>query len=270
MSMEVGNKELIDIYNLPLWSAPFGIELLRHINYKSNQKILDIGFGNGFPIMELAQRFGVTSTLYGIDIDIESIKNLKEKLSRQKIINVIIQHSTAESLPFDDGFFDLIVSNNGINNVNDKKAAIRECSRVCKIGGEFIFTFNLNSTFSEFYAIFKNVVKEFQLFEQIELIDLHINEKRPALEIIDRYLALFSFEVLEICRHEFELSFTDGTTFFNHYLIRNWFLPEWGKIIPLNFRQKVLEKIEYELNKKSDQSYLSFKVPFVCIKCRKN
>lgn len=268
--MEVSNQIQTDIYNLPLWSAPLGIELLKNINYKSNKKILDIGFGNGFPIMELAQRFGETSTLYGIDVDIESIKNLKEKLSRHKIINVIIQHATAESLPFDDSFFDLIVSNNGINNVNDKEATIKECSRVCKLGGEFIFTFNLNSTFYEFYTVFKNVVKEYLLFEQIELIDLHINEKRPSLEMIERYLALFSFEVLKINRLEFEMSFADGTTFFNHYFIKNWFLPEWGKIIPINFRQKVLEKIEYALNKKSNQSYLSFKVPFVCIKCRKN
>jgi hypothetical protein len=46
-----------DLYDeLPLWSAPFGLKLLEHIEYKKNLTALDIGFGNGFPLTELDMR----------------------------------------------------------------------------------------------------------------------------------------------------------------------------------------------------------------------
>ena len=46
------------------------------------------------------------------------------------ITNVEVLNCTAESMPFENGSFNLIVSNNGLNNVQDLEQAIRECSRV--------------------------------------------------------------------------------------------------------------------------------------------
>jgi hypothetical protein len=55
------------IDDLPFWSAPFGIKLLDIVRYKKNIRSLDIGFGLGFPLMELAMRLGPSSKVYGID-----------------------------------------------------------------------------------------------------------------------------------------------------------------------------------------------------------
>ncbi|MBN1577163.1 MAG: hypothetical protein JW913_11460 [Chitinispirillaceae bacterium] len=52
---------------LPFWSAPFGLKLLDLIEYRRNITALDIGFGCGFPLIELAMRLGPTCTVYGID-----------------------------------------------------------------------------------------------------------------------------------------------------------------------------------------------------------
>jgi hypothetical protein len=140
---------------------------------------------------------------------------------------------------------------------------------VCKKGAEFVFTFNLAATFSEFYDIFKKALMELSLFTELELIDTHINEKRPSIEIMQKYLNCFNFEILKVNKLDFEMSFTDGTTFFNHYFIRKYFLPVWGEIIPIVFRRNILQKIESELNKLSQNGYLTFNVPYVCVKCRK-
>ena len=43
---------------LPLWSAPFGLLLLKHVELKPNLKVIDIGSGAGFPLLELASRLG--------------------------------------------------------------------------------------------------------------------------------------------------------------------------------------------------------------------
>jgi arsenite methyltransferase len=62
------NVELTGFYDeLPLWSAPFGIKLLEEVPLRKNIRALDIGFGTGFPLLELAQQLGASSVVYGID-----------------------------------------------------------------------------------------------------------------------------------------------------------------------------------------------------------
>ncbi|MBU1344941.1 MAG: hypothetical protein KKE44_14360 [Proteobacteria bacterium] len=53
--------------DLPLWSAPFGLTLLDTLKFKKNINVLDIGCGEGFPLIEIAARFGETSRFFGLD-----------------------------------------------------------------------------------------------------------------------------------------------------------------------------------------------------------
>jgi arsenite methyltransferase len=41
---------LVEVYDeLPLWTTPFGLQLINGIKYKKGIKAVDIGFGAGFP-----------------------------------------------------------------------------------------------------------------------------------------------------------------------------------------------------------------------------
>ena len=65
---DIENRDFVScIDELPLWSAPFGLSLLEKIEMKTGLKVLDIGCGCGFPLIELAQRLGNTCRLTGID-----------------------------------------------------------------------------------------------------------------------------------------------------------------------------------------------------------
>ena len=56
------NPEIVDIYDeVNLWSAPFGLLLLEQLPMQPGLTIVDVGFGTGFPLIELAQRFGPTA-----------------------------------------------------------------------------------------------------------------------------------------------------------------------------------------------------------------
>jgi len=90
---------------LPLWSAPFGWKLLDHIQYKSGITALDIGFGTGFPLIELAMRLGESATVYGIDPWKEAIERAKQKIDYYGISNVRIIEGVAESIPHDRVLF---------------------------------------------------------------------------------------------------------------------------------------------------------------------
>jgi ubiquinone/menaquinone biosynthesis C-methylase UbiE len=108
------------IDELPLWSAPFGLRLLDIIELKKNINVLDLGCGLGFPLIELSQRLGQTSQVYGIDPWTEALDRVRYKLQVYNIKNVKLVNGFAENMPFDTDYFDLIASNNGINNVRRK------------------------------------------------------------------------------------------------------------------------------------------------------
>ena len=54
-NFEANNSDFVSVYDeLPLWSAPFGMTLLETIKLKENAKVLDVGCGTGFPLLEIA------------------------------------------------------------------------------------------------------------------------------------------------------------------------------------------------------------------------
>src|SRR4030066_2562770 len=112
--------KLADVYDeVSVWSAPFGQKLLDIVEYKPNISAIDIGFGTGFPLTELAMRLGESCMVYGIDPWKEGIIRANRKINYFRITNIKIIEGYAESIPLANACLDLIVSNNGLNNVND-------------------------------------------------------------------------------------------------------------------------------------------------------
>ena len=130
---------------LPFWSAPFGLRLLDVVRYKRNICALDIGCGLGFPMIELSMRLGNTSRVYGIDPWKAATLHLRQKIKALGLSNVAVVNGLAEKMPFADEYFDLIVSNNGINNVADIEKTFEECRRVAKPGCAARFYFQHRS-----------------------------------------------------------------------------------------------------------------------------
>src|SRR5665647_146253 len=82
------------IDEVPLWSAPFGLDLLNQIELKENLKVLDIGFGTGFPLIEIAQRLGNTSTVYGIDPWVSSHTRTQQKIDFYDFKNICLLYTS--------------------------------------------------------------------------------------------------------------------------------------------------------------------------------
>jgi len=124
---------LLELFDeLPIWAAPFGLKLLNSIKYRKNISALDIGFGAGFPLTEIAMRFGETCKIYGIDPWEAAIRRTKKKIQFYEIKNVEIINGVAENIPLPDKSVELITSNNGLNNVENIEKALSECSRITK------------------------------------------------------------------------------------------------------------------------------------------
>jgi arsenite methyltransferase len=255
---------------LPFWSAPFGLRLFEQIHLKKNIVALDIGFGAGFPLTELAMRLGKSCTVYGIDPWEAAIVRTEEKLLHYGITNVRIIRGEAEEIPLEDGSVDLIVSNNGINNVSDLNRVLSECNRIMRINGQFVLSVNLDTTMIEFYSVMEQVLTDLDMKGELSTIKQHIYSKRRPLPELIALLKQYGFEVVHIVEDQFDYQFTDGTTLLQHFFIRLAFLPSWKSIVPAARQDEVIERIEEKLNRQAGLSgQCKLSVPFVIINCEK-
>lgn len=249
-----------------VWSAPFGLKLLDYIDYRPDISALDIGFGTGFPLTEIALRLGESSIVYGIDPWTDAIIIAKKKIEYYRLTNIKIMEGVAESIPLPDNSMDLIVSNNGINNVSDINQVISECSRIMKHGGQFVQTMNLDKTMFEFYSELERVLADLQMDEEIGLMHRHIYNKRRPLDEIISIIEQHGFLIKNVEHDQFEYRFSNGTAMLNHYFIRLAFMDSWIRILPANKLEKVFDLVEQRLNEQSKiLGIFKLGIPFVLI-----
>ncbi|MBL7779738.1 MAG: class I SAM-dependent methyltransferase [Saprospiraceae bacterium] len=252
----------------PLWSAPFGLRLLDCIEYRSGITALDIGFGMGFPLTELAMRLGSSATVYGIDPWQPGIERTRVKLDAYRIENVRIIEASAESIPLEDTSIDLVVSNNGINNVQDIPQVLSECARVLKPGGQFVMTMNLDKSMFEMYTELERILSSLQLEQEVAAMHRHIREKRPPLDDIIGLLRANGFLIRRLEHDQFNYQYTDGTAMLHHFLIRMAFMDSWIKLLPKGREEEIFDLLEKRLNEQAQRlGGLRLSIPWVVIDC---
>ena len=116
-----------------------------YISWNGNGKVLDIGCGNGALAIESAKKYR-DAFITGIDYWGEMWDYSKEVCERNAEIEGVADHvefqkANAVSLPFEDGSFDLVISNFVFHEAGgrDKKEVLKEALRVVKPGGNFVF-----------------------------------------------------------------------------------------------------------------------------------
>lgn len=270
-NIDFNSDQYLEVFDeLPFWAAPFGIKLLDNIKIKKGINALDIGFGAGFPLIEMASRLGNSSIIYGIDPWKAAINRTRKKIDFYGFENIKIIEGVAENIPLEDSYIDLIVSNNGMNNVADLDKSLSECSRILKTGGQFLLTMNLNSTMIEFYEILENILTNKGMHTEIEKMKEQIYIKRKPLEEFLNRLEQHGFTVTNVIKDQFDYKFADGTTMLNHHLIRPIFLKGWKSIVLTDKQVEIFEEIEKEMNILSEKDgYFKLSVPFVLIDCTK-
>lgn len=264
-------EKLVEVFDeLPIWSAPFGIKLLNHINYKPDICALDIGFGTGFPLTEIAMRLGDSSVVYGIDPWKKAIERTRKKINYYNISNIRLIEGVAESIPLDDNSVDLITSNNGINNVSDMDKVLQECSRIIKQEGQFIQTMNTGKTMVEFYSQLECVLSDLKLQKEIDLMHRHIAQKRPPVDQVISAIEKYGFVINDLEHDQFDYKFTNGTAMLNHYFIRLAFMDSWIKLLPPDKAEQIFDLVESRLNEQSLKSGgIKLSIPFVMIDAKK-
>jgi ubiquinone/menaquinone biosynthesis C-methylase UbiE len=227
--------------------------LLEHVKLSRGIKVLDVGCGLGFPALELAQRLGESSIVYGIDPWSSALNRAKQKIQNYNIKNVKLVEGDASATEFEGNYFDLIVSNLGINNFEKPKKVIQECFRILKPNGQIVLTTNFKGHMQEFYDIFQKTLDELKMNHCLDSLQSNINH-RLELELVVSLLEESGFRISRTSNESFNMRFLDGSALLRHYFIRLGFLDGWKNAIPKNQQNTFFERLEDNLNKYANKN----------------
>ncbi|HEX8140589.1 MAG TPA: methyltransferase domain-containing protein [Pyrinomonadaceae bacterium] len=254
---------------LSFWSSRFGRLLFEQIELRRDQAILDVGCANGFPLFELAHVFGRSCRVTGLDIWEQALLRAREKLRIYNLPNVHLVLASAARQPFADGTFDLIVSNLGLNNWSHPQGVLAECFRVSKRGARIALTTNLLGHYREFYAVFREVLRERGKPEYLERLDAQ-EAHRGTRETHCGLLRAAGFALVKVVEESFELRFLDAGALMNHSLTKIGFLDGWRSVVGADEEEEIFATVERKLDEEfGRRGELRLSVPALYLEAEK-
>ena len=97
--------------------------------------VLDLGSGSGTDVFCAALQVGATGRVIGVDFTDEQIDKAARLRDRDGFAQVEFAEASIDALPFEDGTFDVVISNGVVNLSPTKHRVFAETARVLRPGG---------------------------------------------------------------------------------------------------------------------------------------
>ncbi|MDO8886428.1 class I SAM-dependent methyltransferase [Candidatus Oleimmundimicrobium sp.] len=155
------------------------------------KRILDIGTGPGFLALEFAKRIP-TAFVAGLDLSPDMVEYAENFVEGKDLKNLQFVLGDAQEIPFEDGYFDIVVSHGMIKCVSDVRKMLNEVYRVLSGDG---CAYLIDSRKDVFPEEFDNITENF-----------HSIDKKKSRRSIDK-----SYQTHEIKKILNEMSFNKNT-----------------------------------------------------------
>jgi len=228
-------EKLARIYDdeiAPVWGARFGKMLLRNLAVPQKGQVLDISCGTGYPTVEILRRMSEGSRLIAIDASSAMLDVARRKVADLGPLGkkgvFFRTESPVPKLSFADEVYDLVVCNLGLDEMPSLDRALRDFSRVAKIGGEVRCTLPLAGSFQEFHDLYREVLIKHDRGDALERLERHV-ARYPTVDDVERCMKAAGLDGgLEY--EEFSLLFKSSREFFFAPVIDYGPLAEWKAI----------------------------------------
>jgi SAM-dependent methyltransferase len=102
----------------------------------ANARALDLGCGGGHAAFHIAPHVG---QMVAYDMSVDMLNAVSRTAADKGLGNIVTRQGVAETLPFPDRSFDLVVSRFSAHHWNDLSAGLAEARRVLKDDGRAVF-----------------------------------------------------------------------------------------------------------------------------------
>lgn len=157
--MSVGRNEKINANPIVAYEQQVrSVTVLRLLDAKQGEVILDIGCGNARDILQILR---AGAQVVGVDISEGMVSAAKHDLASCGFDHVMLQVGDATKLHFPDQKFDKILCSEVIEHIPDAQKALTEMWRVLKPGGSVVLsTPNPNSWYGiERYIVWQGILR---------------------------------------------------------------------------------------------------------------
>lgn len=124
---------------------PFVTWVLRQVDARPGQRLLDVGSGPG---------------QYHAHLDPVRLVALDMSPGMLAKVRVPKVQADAQALPFRDGSFDRVMSNHVLYHVTDQRRALREMRRVAAPGGRAVITTNASDSLKVLFDVYNEAARE--------------------------------------------------------------------------------------------------------------
>ena len=140
--------------------VPLTRALIERAGIHKGQMVLDIAGGAGEPSLTIAEVVGPEGSVTYTDGVAQMVEAARAEAQRRGITNVQFHQTAAESLPFAESSFDVVVSRLGVMLFRDPDTAVREMLRVLKPGGTLAFAVWGKSEINPFCHLVTRVMEQ--------------------------------------------------------------------------------------------------------------
>ena len=147
----------------------------------SGESVLDVGCGTGTLAIAAKRRVGAAGEVYGIDASVEMIERAGKKAKSAKA-DVTFKAALAESLPFPEARFDVVLSTVMLHHLRRavREQSVREMRRVLKPGGRLLIV-----DFGRNTGNHRGLLAHFHRHGRVDLTDLVDLSKAAGFEVVE-------------------------------------------------------------------------------------
>ncbi len=248
VDLTLDNKDLARTYD-EISDSQFdnGVLLIKRLEVKHGDAVLDIGSGTGRLGRYVADIIGASGSLTGIDPLEERIRIANEKSQNS---NAVYKIGTAEDLSFiADNSIDVVILNAVFHWVMNKEAALKEISRVLKQGGRVGITTGAKelSSISGMQAITEKVLMRKQYREIVNLENYVLKKHGVTTTELILLLAKAGFAIKDIRVKTIFWPFHTAKDITKHSEASSF--GNYLSYVPNSIRESVKSDIEAELEK---------------------
>ena len=126
--------QVFEDYFGPAIFRPWGAVLIGLASPGLGDKVLDLACGTGTVARLVAEARGDSVELHGLDASPQML-DIARTTAAQTGLNIRWTEGSSENLPFEDGTFDLVLCQQGLQFFRDRERSAKEIYRILKAGG---------------------------------------------------------------------------------------------------------------------------------------